>query len=417
MDASVAAALDDGMRVSRRSVLAAMPLLGCAGAADARPKTLHVRPDGEGDGSSWRAAARLQDIAELLAHIEPDGRILVAADLGVYEIANPIEIRHGGREGHAVRIEAVSSETGAAQLAEIRGDRGDGEVGTEAFRLLRGASHLHFSQFAFRDVGNGAFRVAGPISGLTIEDCRFENVYRFLENTAGEGEGHASLQRFAVRRCTGAGAERGFLRVRYNSSGGVIEDCSAQGRANEGGYIPAGCALDDRARDITYRRCVMENFQQLNAGDYWNGDGFSDEPGNRGIRYEACEARGSTDGGFDCKSQGVALENCIAEDNKRNFRIWSERATLRDCISRNPNFRGREVEDASPCHLWIGGDERARITISNLTVEDADATPIIEFDHDVARVQIRGVTIRSPRVNWGADEDRIRATMLTGAPG
>ena len=102
------------------------------------------------------------------------------------------------------------------------------------------------------------------------------------------------------------------------------------------------------------------------------------------------------------------LENCIAEDNKRNFRIWSDRATLTDCVSRNPNFRGRDVEDASPCHVWIGGEENIRIEIANLTVEDADATPIIEFDHDVGRVEIRGVTINSPRVNWGDDENRIR---------
>jgi hypothetical protein len=50
-----------------------------------------------------------------------------------------------------------------------------------------------------------------------------------------------------------------------------------------------------------------------------------------------------------------------------------------------------------------------------LTVEDRDATPIIEFEHDVARVEIRGVTIRSPRVNWGNDSDRIRAGMLHAA--
>ena len=29
-----------------------------------------------------------------------------------------------------------------------------------------------------------------------------------------------------------------------------------------------------------------------------------------------------------------------------------------------------------------------------------------------ARVEIHGVTIRSPRVNWGDDTDRVRATML-----
>ncbi|MGD9967365.1 MAG: hypothetical protein AB7T59_12640 [Hyphomonadaceae bacterium] len=396
----------------RRAVIAALPLLGCAGEASARANTLYVTPGGTGAGLSWSEAAPLSGLSELLANLEPGGEILVAADRGVYALSAPIGVSGGGIKDLEVTVRGVNSETGEAMPAVIQGDRGGDEQGTSAFRLARGAGHLRFSHFSFRDVGNGAFAVVAPVSNLSIEDCSFENVYRFLENTAGDGEGHASLRDFVVRRCTGVRTERGFLRIRYNSRGGTIEDCRAEGLPNQGGFIPAGCALDDRASQITYRRCIMSGFQQLNAGDYWNGDGFSDEPGNRNIRYEACEARGSTDGGFDCKSQAVVLQDCVAEDNKRNFRIWSERATLAGCVSRNPNFRGRAVEAASPCHLWIGGEEGTRIEVSDFTVEDADATAIIEFDHDVARVEIRGVTIRSPRVNWGDDEERIRASML-----
>lgn len=404
------------MRISRRSVLAAVPLMGCANDADARANAFYVTPDGQGDGSSWRDAAPLDELSTLLSALEPGGEILVAADRGAYELDEAISVGAGGVEGQEVRVRGVNSVDGAPMPAVIQGNRGGEEGGTEAFRLERGANHIKFSHFDFRDIGNGAFRVAAPVANLTIEDCTFANIYRFFENTAGDGEGHASVRGFVLRRCRGTGAERGFLRIRYNSRGGLIEDCAARGLANEGGLIPAGCALDDRASDITYRRCVMEGFQQWRGGDYWNGDGFSDEPDNRNIRYEACEARGSTDGGFDCKSRDVALIDCIAEDNKRNFRIWSDRATLSNCTSRNPNFRGAEVESASPCHVWIGGEENIRIEIANLTVEDDDATPIFEFNHDVGRVSIRGITIRSPRLNWGADEGRIRATMLSGEP-
>jgi hypothetical protein len=403
------------MRISRRSVLAAVPLMGCAGDADAMANTFYVAPNGQGEGLSWDDAAALNDIAALIAQIEPGGQILVAADRGEYAIAAPIEMDQGGRSANEVWIRGVHSGSGAPMAAVLRGNRGGAEMGSEGFRLLRGASHLKFSHFDFRDIGNGAFRVAGPVTNLTVEDCAFENIYRFFENTS-SGGGHASIDTFVLRRCRGSRVERGFVRIRYNSRGGLIEDCGAQGQANEGGSIPAGCALDDRASGITYRRCVMEGFQQWRGGDYWNGDGFSDEPDNRSIRYEACEARGATDGGFDCKSREVVLEDCIAEDNKRNFRIWSDRATLTNCVSRNPNFRGRDVEDASPCHVWIGGEDNIRIEIANLTIEDADATPILEFDHDVGRVEIRGVTINSPRVNWGNDENRIRSSMLVGEP-
>ena len=50
--------------------------------------------------------------------------------------------------------------------------------------------------------------------------------------------------------------------------------------------------------------------------------------------------------------------------------------------------------------------------LSDLTVVDSDATPILEFEHDVGRVEIHGVTIDSPRVNWGNDSERVRAGML-----
>ncbi len=399
------------MQVTRRTVLAALPLAGCVNAAAARLSTIYIAPDGAGDGSSWRAAAALHDIEQLIHELEPGGQILLAADRGVYQTGEGLDIFAGGADGQPVRIRGVNSATEAPMQAVLRGLRTEEETGVEAFRLWRGASHLHFSHLAFQAVGNGCFRVGAPLGNLTIEDCAFDDIYRFFENTAAEDQGHASMRDFVLRRCRGTRVERGFSRIRYASRGGLFEDCAAQGKANEGGHLPVGCAVDDRAGDIVYRRCAMEGFQRR-SGDYWNGDGFSDEENNYGIRYEACVGRGSTDGGFDCKSRGVVLQDCVAEDNKRNFRIWSKRATLSGCISRNPHFRGRQEESAESCHIWIGGEEDARVLISDLTVEDGDATPILEFEHDVGRVEIRGVTINSPRVNWGNDENRIRSSML-----
>lgn len=405
------------MHVSRRTVLAAIPLMGCANDARAQLNRGYITPDGEGDGSSWSSAASINDLADLITRVARGGEVLIAADRGEYRLEDAVEIGHGGVEGHEILVRGANSATDAPMAATVRGDRAGDVEGTDAFRLLRGANHLRFAHFEFRDIGNGAFHIGAPISNVSVEDCTFQNIYRFFENTSSNGEGHASLRGFAIRRCRGSGVQRGFLRIRYNSSEGVIEDCAAEGLANEGGLIPAGCALDDRANNITFRRVTMANFQQWRGGEYWNGDGFSDEPDNANIRYEACEARGSTDGGFDCKSRDVVLENCVAEDNKRNFRIWSDHATLSNCVSRAPNFRGRDAnENASSSHIWIGGEENIDIEISNLTIEDHDATPIIEFNHDVGVVEIRGVSINSPRINWGNDENRIRASMLIGEP-
>jgi len=386
--------------VSRRAVLAGLTTtVALGGQARAADRTLYVSPHGSGDGSSWRSAANLHDIAQLVASVGAGGEILLAADQGEYAIGEGFDVEAGGSERKPIRIRGVNR-AGAPMPAILRGNRRGRFVGDEGFRLLRGANYLSFSQLSFRDVGNGCIHVGAPTAGLTIEDCAFDNVYRFLENTANEHERDASLTNFAVRRCTGARVERGFLRIRYSSSNGVIEDCSAQGRANRGGSIPEGCALDDHASNIAYRRCVMENFQQWRGLEYWNGDGFSDEDGNSNIRYEECRARGSTDGGFDCKSDNVVLENCVSEGNKRNFRIWGDRPTLTSCTSRNPVMRGNPLQQGDVCHIWIGGED-ARISISDLTVEDSNATPIFEFDEDGAAVELSGSSLHTPRENWG----------------
>lgn len=367
--------------------------------ARAADRTLYVAPHGRGDGSSWRAAASLQDIAHLAGSLRGGGEILLAADQGEYAIGEGFDIEAGGSERTPLRVRGVNR-AGAPMLAVLRGNRKGRYVGDESFRLLRGADHVYFSHLSFRDVGNGCIHVGAPIAGLTVEDCAFDNIYRFLENTANEHERDASFTDFAVRRCAGARVERGFLRIRYTSSNGLIEDCRAQGRANRGGSIPAGCALDDLANNIVYRRCVMENFQQWRSLEYWNGDGFSDEDGNSSIRYEDCQARGSTDGGFDCKSDNVVFANCISEGNKRNFRIWGARPTLTNCSSRNPVMRGNPFQQGDICHIWIGGED-ARISISDLTVEDSNATPIFEFDQDSATVELSGSSLHTPRENWG----------------
>ncbi len=394
------------MRLTRRSLLVALTLAP-AGAVAQRPDVLYVAPNGGGGGTSWDDPADLNDLNALLRRVGPDGEILVAADRGIYDLDAEIVVRAGGRSRRPIRVRGVNTATLEPQQAVLRGARDAEGAGHEGFRLLRGANHLHFSHLAFERFGNGCFRVGGPVNNLKIEDCAFQDVYRCLENTVSGGASNASLRRFEVRRCRGVGIERSFLRVRYASRQGLIEDCSASGVAVEAHDFPTGCVLDQRAGNITYRRCVMEGFQQVNAGAYWNGDGFSDEENNFGVIYDSCVARGSTDGGFDCKSRDVTLTRCVAEDNKRNFRIWSHRATLTDCVSRAPNFRGAGEENADACHLWAGGWLNPVVRLVRFSVQDRDGAAIFTLDDENTRVEVEGeVAMDTPNTNWG--DGRVR---------
>src|SRR3546814_15231666 len=101
-----------------------------------------------------------------------------------------------------------------------------------------------------------------------------------------------------------------MTRIRYGSHHGTIEDVVASGSA-QGDLYCVGFQLDDQAHDITYQRVEAHGFRETNRPNtsYWNSDGFSDERGNRAIRYLSCTATDCTDGGFDLKSADMFLEN------------------------------------------------------------------------------------------------------------
>ncbi|MBL8549074.1 MAG: hypothetical protein JNJ73_03750 [Hyphomonadaceae bacterium] len=370
-------------------------------AAGAGAAVRHVTPDGEGnrDGLSWANAADARRLNELIEEAGPGGTILIAADRGRYTLQGSITLSHGGAAGRPVTIKGVNAVDGTDARAEIWGERADpftasGETGAECFRFVRGADHLAFKNLHFRNIGNGCFRIGAPVQGLAIEDCTFRNVYRFIENTVSGEEADASLSEFVVRRCSGSSLERSFLRIRYRSNNGLIEDCRADSEGNEGDPFAVGCALEDAANTIIYRRCVMENFRQsAGEGAYWNADGFSDEWDNYEIRYEQCEARGATDAGFDCKSAYVVLQNCLAEDNKINIKIWSPRSTIEGCISRRPNWRGRGQENGGSSHFWYGHRPGIASRITNLIVEDENPTAVFWFEGPRVRVQVDGYAL------------------------
>lgn len=221
----------------------------------------------------------------------------------------------------------------------FRGDRGNnvGLIGGEAFRAT---DHMYVRNCRFFDLGNGAVRVAAPARDFILEGCEAWNVYRFLDATA-EGVPDASLRDFVIRRMTAGHLERGFMRLRYQASHGLIEDVVANCKQTGGSRNCVGFALDDQANDITYRRVQAHGFREVTREStaYWNGDGFTDERGNSAIRYENCTATNSTDGGFDLKSSGVLMVGCVSRSNKRNYRLWNS-GTLQDCQSHEPLWRG-----------------------------------------------------------------------------
>lgn len=249
-------------------------------------------------------------------------RMMIAS--GLAGLCAPAALAQGGRN-------VVRGRT-------FRGDRGT-SVGLVGGDGLQGSDGLVVQNCRFLDLAAG-LRIAAPVRNLRMDGCRANNLYRFLENTA-SGVPDASLRGFVIRDTVVTHLERGFTRLRYRSSDGLFEDVQAICKETGGSRNCVGFALDGEAINITYRRVLARGFREVTREStaYWNGDGFSDERGNSGIRYLNCTASDCTDGGFDLKSAGVLLSNCVARSNKRNFRLWNS-GNLEACESHEPLWRG-----------------------------------------------------------------------------
>ncbi|MBO9518200.1 MAG: hypothetical protein J7493_09050 [Porphyrobacter sp.] len=279
---------------------------------------------------------------------------------------------------------------------------GSGSAGGEGIRVAADGTRIVDS--TFQNFATGV-RIPKVIGQLTVENGKGDNLYRFLDTTVASGVPDASLSDFVIRNVEAKGLEHGFLRLRYQSARGQIEDIVANCRDSGGDQYCVGFALDDQAHDITYLRAAAHGFREVGRPNdsYWNGDGFTDERGNSAIRYLDCVATGSTDGGFDLKSSGVRLERCKSEGNKRNFRLWNS-GELHDCESTEPMSRGGSGRAA---HFSFHGDVGAyRIVKPKVRAAQGNAAPVFLFNTNApARIIIEGADIEAPSATLIAVEN------------
>ncbi len=291
-----------------------------------------------------------------------------------------------------VALAPIAGCSRAVKAATIEGRTFQGDGSGEG---LRAQSGLIIRNSKFLNLGNGAIRVNVATDGLVVEQTEGRNLYRFLENTASNRSIPASLTNFTLRRITGSDIRRAMTRIRYGSRDGLIEDVIARASGSTERYC-AGFVLDDEAREIIYRRCEAHGFVERNrsSNDYWNGDGFSDERGNEEIQYLACIATGSSDGGFDLKSTNVRLADCVAKDNKRNFRLWGS-GLAENCRSEHPRSHGGS---GRPSHFsFHGGTVKFVIDRPVVRAAPDNDAPVFLFDNDSpASVEVRNADIDAP---------------------
>lgn len=365
-----------------------------ARAAAAPGRVFRVTPTGagSGDGSSWDTAGTIDDVGGFIELAGPGDEVWILGDQGPYDATDTIEITAGGDAGAPITIRGVAADGSGSATPRLVGDRSDpyradGESGSELFKLLGGADHLHFTNLAFANQGNGVFRVGADISDLHISDMRADNVRRFIEDyPSGDADSDsATISGLLVEDVEVRGFSKGAIRLCSDTHDVVIRDVvgDSERQDEDGDDFAMGIQLSDTVHDVVVERVIMRNsFDSGPDDDYWNGDGFAAERDTYDLVFRDTAATGNTDAGYDLKSTETTLIRALAAGNKRNFRLWGE-AEATDCVARDPVKRGGSGGRAN---VWVADDATVRLSGCELGGGSGDDLMTVEGDAEVTVV-------------------------------
>jgi hypothetical protein len=188
----------------------------------------------------------------------------------------------------------------------------------------------------FRDFGLGCLIFSGgAFTDVELEHVALDNVRRgiWLKDTA-------TFDTFKMTELVGRGNSRGFIVVEAAGAHLEIGKFDLDGDGQTGDNFAKGIHLDAAIDDVWVHGwdgapSRTGNFRigvnDPDYSDYWNCDGFIAEGSVTKLRVDNVEAWGNTDGGLDIKAPDAVLTNCIARENKRNYRLWHSGQQLVEC--------------------------------------------------------------------------------------
>lgn len=210
------------------------------------------------------------------------------------------------------------------------------EKGATAITLAAGLSHVVFKDisikgYCFAVRANPA--IEAPRSGLVFDNVDMEQIRHgfYLSDCDDLTFTGCDMKRYSKH---GFRFDQGCDRVRLShctancSEGDPVWETKTEVftfgfTLNDGGTPNTGFVFED---------CLATNNIKSNqTNKYTNGDGFVAEGNSADVTYIRCHAVRNQDGGFDLKTNGVKLIDCIAIGHRRDFRLWRA-ATLENCF-------------------------------------------------------------------------------------
>lgn len=347
------------MTFTRRHFLAASAAstagLIAGGMPRAATNVAYVSPDGSGNGTSWEDAASIADLPGLAERVGAGGLIAILAE-GQYEVADAIDLSNASQ----VTISGCTRNM-AAKPAKIVGSRRNWNGrkadarefgGNTLFSIGSGASGLTLSNLDVSNLARVADMRDSRARGMVFENIAFRNIRDGIftdESSAVSG--------LTIRNFSGRGFSKKAIRFHGRCSDWLVENCELDSGQQYGDDFAVGIECNDTANGLRIAGGFTANCLDIRPEEkYWNGDGVASERGNYNIVIENHHSYGHSDGGYDLKSEATRLINCVAENNKRNYRIWggSSRAPiqLEGCRSLKPTYPGG---NGGAYHMWLGG--------------------------------------------------------------
>jgi serralysin len=382
--------------------------------------TIYVSPTGSGTGTGLTAGNALSatQLNKAISLAGPGGTVMMLADQGAYNINGSIAITHGGLVGAPVTVMGVDS-AGHAQNIVINGTRpadyaAGNPPGNEIFKLFAGADNLVFENMTFNNVSL-AFRACADISNITVQHMTADNVRHFFEDYASGTATTATVSGLTIQDVDVHGFSKAVIRLQYDTHDVVIRDVYGDSEHQDGDGIAMGIHLDDTVHHVSIIDSTMENAIATN-NTYWNGDGFTTERGVYDVTFQNCVARGNADGGFDLKSTGTKLIDCIAEDNGRNFRLWGE-ATLINPTGLDPHKVG-----GSGGQYQIQILNGAKVTVTGGQFTDSGSSTVVVVNDGGVSITFNGTDfvhadggkMKEGTAIFGLDPALIHTVTATG---
>jgi hypothetical protein len=343
-----------------------------------------ITPNGAGskNGSSWANAYSWSDSATntgtiLNQTMEAGDRLLMGS--GTYDSGKSIYLNSSGTSSARKTVEGVDRGGGLPVIDGGNWSRTNPDNGTWSLVSLNGNGPDYWTvkNLVLRDAQHGIYAASKMTSqavGNQFIDITIRNVRH--------GVFVRSTDSVLFRRVNMFSYAKQGLRLEGKCDNVTIEDCVADMSEGDTSWydhseeFPFGFLVEKNEgpnTNVSFFDCDARNHRKNGQPDneYWNGDGFVVEGTNTDISFNKCRAYNNEDGGYDLKP-AVFMKNCVAVNNKRNFRFWTGTSTANNCVS---SFTSKRGGSGGRNGFWV---DDAKVTLNYCTAHDTDGTLVSE---------------------------------------